>query len=113
MAPRSKRMGILFSMRQISIRTDVEPAPATAGPGEFSFDGNHDNDAWLLRADARGKLQSFVDHVSFGPARLERIVGTPSRRHRCALSDGPAKLCRRTSNTTPKAKQGTATLLRE
>ena len=51
------------------------PAPGASGPGEFSFDGNHDNDVWLFRSDAAGKLLGFVDHLSFGPARLNESWG--------------------------------------
>jgi hypothetical protein len=51
------------------------PAPGPVGVGEFSFDGNHDNDAWLIQSDANGNPLRFVDHVAFGPARLNESWG--------------------------------------
>jgi hypothetical protein len=84
------------------------PSAGVPGPGEFSFDGNHDNDAWLLQGDAGGKLTRFVDHVSFGPARLNETWG------RRPNGVGPVyPMAQRTcvdesSGTTPKTKLGAA-----
>ena len=35
---------------------------------DFSFDGAHGDDVYLVQADARSNLVRFVDHVEFGPA---------------------------------------------
>jgi hypothetical protein len=51
------------------------PNPGPRGAGEFSFDGNHNNDAWLIQTDSNGNPVRFVDHVSFGPARLNEAWG--------------------------------------
>jgi hypothetical protein len=49
------------------------PTPGTPGPGEFAFDGQHGDDAWLL-SNAGGVLR-FVDHVDFNAARPDESWG--------------------------------------
>jgi len=84
------------------------PVPGPIGPGEFSFDGNHNNDAWLIQADANGNPVRFVDHVDFGPARLNESWG------RRPNGLGPLyPMAQRTcvdeaSASTPRAKLGAA-----
>ncbi|MGI8602786.1 MAG: lamin tail domain-containing protein [Verrucomicrobiales bacterium] len=51
------------------------PNAGTPGPGEFAFDGQHGDDAWLVSADANGNLLKFIDHVDFGAARADESWG--------------------------------------
>jgi len=44
------------------------PTPNTPGPNDFSLNGAHGDDVWLLQADGTGKLLRFVDHVEFPAA---------------------------------------------
>jgi len=39
-----------------------------ANPQDFTLDGVHGDDVWLMEADAAGNLTRFVDRVEFGPA---------------------------------------------
>ena len=41
------------------------PNPGNRGPNEFTFSSKGDS-AWIVQADASGKLQRFIDKVSFG-----------------------------------------------
>jgi hypothetical protein len=47
--------------------SDFNPTPQAPGPSDFSFDGAHGEDAYLLAPTKRGTYR-FVDHVEFGAA---------------------------------------------
>ncbi len=47
--------------------SDFNPTPQTPGPNDFSFDGAHGEDAYLLAPTKLGTYR-FVDHVEFGAA---------------------------------------------
>jgi len=47
---------------------DFNPTPLDPAPTDFSLDGAHGEDVWLMETDAEGKLVRFVDHVDFGAA---------------------------------------------
>lgn len=51
------------------------PTPGTPGANEFAFDADHGENAWLISADATGKLLRFVDHVEFRAARADETWG--------------------------------------
>jgi hypothetical protein len=51
------------------------PTPGIPGPGEFAFNSDHGDDAWLIEADGTGKLTRFVAHVEFGAARQDESWG--------------------------------------
>jgi len=42
---------------------------------DFSLDGAHGDDVWLLQANAQSNLVAFVDHVDFGAARNGESFG--------------------------------------
>lgn len=42
---------------------------------DFSLDGAHGDDVWLLQADAQSNLVAFVDHVDFAAARNGESFG--------------------------------------
>ncbi|MGC3959732.1 MAG: lamin tail domain-containing protein [Verrucomicrobiota bacterium] len=44
-------------------------------PNDFSLDGAHGDDVWLLQANAQSNLVAFVDHVDFGAARNGESFG--------------------------------------
>ena len=82
------------------------PSPGAPGAGEFSFDGNHDNEAWLLQADAGGKLLKFVDHVDFAPARLNESWGRRPNGTGALYPMAQRTCYDEASAATPKAKLG-------
>ncbi len=47
--------------------SDFNPTPSAPGPNDFSFNGAHGEDAYLLAPTKRGTYR-FVDHVEFGAA---------------------------------------------
>jgi hypothetical protein len=47
--------------------SDFNPTPLTPGPNDFSFDGAHGEDTYLLAPTRLGTYR-FVDHVEFGAA---------------------------------------------
>jgi hypothetical protein len=47
--------------------SDFNPTPLTPGPNDFSFDGAHGENAYLLAPTRLGTYR-FVDHVEFGAA---------------------------------------------
>jgi CotH kinase protein/Lamin Tail Domain/Chitobiase/beta-hexosaminidase C-terminal domain len=49
------------------------PTPGVPGAGEFAFDGQHGDDAWLV-SNTAGVLR-FADHVDFGAARPDESWG--------------------------------------
>ncbi|HNY27602.1 MAG TPA: lamin tail domain-containing protein [Candidatus Sumerlaeota bacterium] len=54
--------------------SDFNPTPATPGPNDFSFDGTHGEDAYLLAPTKLGTYR-FVDHVEFGAAAVGESFG--------------------------------------
>ena len=50
-------------------------AAGGVAPDDFAFDAAHGDDAWLLQADASGRLLRFVDHVEFGAAASGESFG--------------------------------------
>jgi hypothetical protein len=47
---------------------DFNPNPGNPGPNDFSFSAAEGDDAWLLAANATGKLLRFADRGEFGAA---------------------------------------------
>lgn len=54
---------------------DFNPTPATPEPHHFALDGSHGDDVWLVKADASGNLQQFVDSVHFDAALPNETFG--------------------------------------
>ena len=49
--------------------SDINPTPLNPGPNDFTFNGAHGEEVYLLTKDpATGQPLRFVDHVSFGGA---------------------------------------------
>ncbi len=82
------------------------PTPGVPGAGEFSFDGNHDNEAWLFQADAGGKLLKFVDHVDVGAARLNESWGRRPNGTGALYPMAQRTCYNEASGAVPKAKLG-------
>lgn len=51
------------------------PTPGVPGANEFAFNADHGDDAWLVEADAAGKLTRFVSHSDFGASRPDESWG--------------------------------------
>ncbi|MBN2473869.1 MAG: lamin tail domain-containing protein [Pirellulales bacterium] len=47
---------------------DFNPTPLDPGPNDFSLDGAHGDDVWLLATDIFGDFTRFADHLEFGAA---------------------------------------------
>ena len=48
--------------------SDFNPTPLAPGANDFSFNGAHGDDVYLVTVDDAGQPVRFVDHVSFGAA---------------------------------------------
>jgi hypothetical protein len=66
---------LVFDETNFNPNGNWNPTPGTPAPGDFSLDGYHDGEVWLIEADAAGKPLKFVDHLEFGPARLNEAWG--------------------------------------
>lgn len=82
------------------------PTPGTPAATEFSLDGNHDAEVWLIEADATGKPLKFVDHLEFGPARLNESWGLWPDGVGSLYPMKQRTLVNEASGTSPKAKLG-------
>lgn len=66
---------VVFTEADFNPNGAWNPNAGVPGPGEFAFDGQHGDDAWLISADAAGNLLKFVDHADFGAARPDESWG--------------------------------------
>jgi hypothetical protein len=67
--------GTVIGPGEYLVLTEKDFNPNGGGAGEFAFDADHGDDAFLIEADATGKLIRFVDHVEFGAARADESWG--------------------------------------
>jgi hypothetical protein len=65
---------VVFDERDFNPNGTWNPAAGPPGPTEFSFDGDHDTEVWLIAATTSGALR-FVDRAEVGPARLNESIG--------------------------------------
>lgn len=60
---------LVFTEAQFNPNGAWNPAPGTAGEGEFSLDGSRGGEVWLISANpATAKFDAFEDHIEFTPA---------------------------------------------
>ena len=65
---------VVFDERDFNPNGAWNPAAGPPKPTEFSFDGFHDSEVWLLSSTTEGALR-FRDHAEIGPGRLNESLG--------------------------------------
>ena len=65
---------VVFDERDFNPNGAWNPAAGPPKPTEFSFDGFHDSEVWLLSSTTEGALR-FGDHAEIGPGRLNESLG--------------------------------------
>jgi hypothetical protein len=99
---------LVFDETNFNANGSWNPSPGTPAPGEFSFDGSRDGEVWLIEADASGTPVKFIDHLDFGPARLNETWGRWPNGTGSIHPMTQRTLVDESSNTVPKAKFGAA-----
>ncbi|HET6406457.1 MAG TPA: CotH kinase family protein, partial [Chthoniobacteraceae bacterium] len=97
---------LVFDETNFNPNGSWNPNAGTPAPTEFSLDGYRDSEVWLIEADTSGKPLKFVDHLEFGPARLNESWGLWPDGTGSLYPMVQRTLVDESSGSVPKAKLG-------
>jgi hypothetical protein len=95
---------LVFDETNFNPNGNWNPTPGTPAPGDFSLDGYHDGEVWLIEADAAGQTVEICRPSRVWAGTAERSVGPLAKRVGLALSDETAHAGRRELRLNPKGK---------